>query len=235
MGTKHVVARPAVATALFSRVQGRVLALLFGQAERQFQSAELIRLVAAGSGATHRVLRDLAAADLVSVTAIGNQRHYRANAAHPVFAELRGLVLKTSALAEPLRHALSPLGDRISEAFVFGSVAKGRERGASDVDLLVVSADLEYAELYEALAGAEQELGRRVEPMLITPAEWERKRRLRDGFVKRVSESERILIIGPRDDADRVREPRARGTAALGAVRGGRVQRTRPLRARPTR
>jgi hypothetical protein len=35
--------------------------------------------------------------------------HHRANAASPLFLELRNIVLKTVGLAEPLRDALKPL------------------------------------------------------------------------------------------------------------------------------
>jgi predicted nucleotidyltransferase len=35
-------------------------------------------------------------------------------------------------------EALEPLGDRVRIAFVFGSVAQGKERGTSDVDVMVL-------------------------------------------------------------------------------------------------
>ncbi len=114
MGTKRRSASSSIATALFSEVQGRVLGLLFGQPERRFHGAEIIRLVGSGAGATHRVLLQLAQADLLTVTPVGNQRHYQANAASPAFDDLRRLVLKTVALAEPLAAALAEAEARIN-------------------------------------------------------------------------------------------------------------------------
>src|SRR5438105_9537546 len=105
MGTP-VPAR-GLADALFSPVQQRVLALLYGQPQRRFQSAELIRLAKGGTGGVHRVLTRLANAGLVTVTPAGNQKFYQANRESPVFAELHGLVVKTVGLAAPLRKALS--------------------------------------------------------------------------------------------------------------------------------
>lgn len=195
MGTKRTSGRSSISSALFSAVQGRVLALLFGQPERRFQSAELIRLVGGGTGATLRTLQQLAAADLVTVTAVGNQRYYRANEASPVFLDLCRLVLKSAALAEPLQRALAPLASRIAEAFVFGSTARQADAASSDIDLLVVSDDVEYAELYERLLIAERAVGRRIEPTLLTEEAWSRKQRARDGFATRVAKSERIPII----------------------------------------
>lgn len=66
---------------------------------------------------------------------LGNQKHFQANAASPVFAELRGLVLKTVGLADVLRVALVPLAPQIAQAFVFGSIAKQQDVAGSDVDL----------------------------------------------------------------------------------------------------
>src|SRR5687768_2260734 len=102
MKTAKKVAGPGVAMAagrladvLFTPVQQRVLGLLFGQPERRFQSAELIRLVGAGTGVAHRMLTRLEATGLVTAQRVGNQKHYQANSNSPLFAELTGLVRKT--------------------------------------------------------------------------------------------------------------------------------------------
>lgn len=186
--------RIGVADALFSKVQQRVLALLFGQPERQYQSAELIRLAASGTGAVHRCVTDLVSCGLVTVTAIGNQRHYRANMESPVFEALRMLLVRTVALAEPLRSALAPLHDQISESFVFGSVAKGSERASSDVDLLVVSDSLNYSTLYESLTPVEAQLGRRVNPVLLTLKQWRHRLARDESFAARIRRGEVIVI-----------------------------------------
>ena len=84
-----------LADVLFSPVQQRVLALLVGQPGRSFQSAEVIALAGSGTGAVHRQLVRLAESRLVTVTRVGNQKHYQANRDSPVFSELHGLVVKT--------------------------------------------------------------------------------------------------------------------------------------------
>lgn len=55
----------------------------------------MIALTQSGTGAEQRKLAGLSKADLLTVRKQGNQKHYQANASTPVFAELRGLVLKT--------------------------------------------------------------------------------------------------------------------------------------------
>lgn len=198
MGTSRL-ARTRLADALFTPVQQRVLALLFGQPDRRFQSAELIRLVDSGTGAVHRQLRRLADAGLVTVTRVGNQKHYQAGHDSPVFSELHGLVVKTVGIVEPLRAALASLADRIEAAFVFGSLAKRTDRASSDVDLLVISADLAYPEIFEALQSAGQTLARSVNPTLMSPDQWRDKRARHDSFVARIADQPKLFVLGSED------------------------------------
>jgi predicted nucleotidyltransferase len=184
---------------LFTPVQQRVLGLLFGQPDRRFQSGELIRLAASGTGAVHRLLTRLADSGLITVERVGNQKHYQANRASPVFAELHGLIVKTSGLLAPLRAALAGLGGHIRVAFVYGSVAKGMDQAASDIDLMVIADRLDYAHIFSALQTVEAELGRTVNPNVMTLAEWRRKRK-QAGFVSRIASQPRLFVIGLDDD-----------------------------------
>ena len=185
-----------LASALFTPVQQRVLGFLFGQPERRFQGAELIRLANSGTGATHRVLQRLASCGLVQVDEVGRQKFYQANSAAPIYEELVALVRKTIGLREPLRKALAPFEDDIVYAFVFGSVAAGEDRANSDIDLMVVAHSLDYTALFDALRTAEQALDRTVNPNIVSPAEWDRKRGQKDGFIARVAARPRLLLMG---------------------------------------
>lgn len=190
-------ARPTrLADALFSRTKQRTLGLLFGQPERGFFLNELIVAAAAGSGAVQRELARLTGSGLVSTTQVGGRRAYQANPAAPLFEELRSIVLKTSGAAEPLKTALMPLAQRIRLAFLYGSVAKGADTAASDLDILVVSDDLELEDLYKAFAPAEQQLARKVNPTLYTTAEFRRRLKKPRGFFSRVLAGARIDLIG---------------------------------------
>lgn len=189
-----------LAGALFSPVQQRVLALLFGQPSRRFQSAELIRLAGSGTGAAHRVLTTLAEAGLVTVSRSGNQKHYQANRDCPVFAELHGLIVKTVGVVEPLRGALAAKARRIRAAFVYGSLATGADRAGSDIDLMVISDSLGYPDLFEALQVAEAALARPVNPNVMTLADWRAKRARPGSFAARIAAGPRLWVMGSDDD-----------------------------------
>ena len=202
MGTKKQSANPTplpafgVADALFTKVQQRVLAVLFGNPSRSFYANEVIALADSGTGAVQRELTRLEAAGLVSVTRVGNQKHYQANAAAPVFEELRGLVLKTSGLADVLRAALAPLAAQISAAFVYGSVAKRQDTAKSDIDLMVVSDSLTYADLFAVLEEATNRLGRPVNPTVYSRQELDKRVRTNNAFIKRVLAQPKLWVIG---------------------------------------
>jgi predicted nucleotidyltransferase len=213
-----------LAGALFSSVQQRVLGLLFGQPGRDFSTSDVIRHVSSGTGAVHRELARLAAAGILTVAKVGNQKRYRANPASPVFAELRGIVVKTVGVGDPIRAALGPLAGSIAAAFIFGSVARGEDTSASDIDLMVVSDALSHADLYAALEQAEQKLGRPVNPTVMTAAEWRGKRAAGSSFVTRINSQPKLFVVGSEDDLDRVAEPRLDRAAEIGAAGSRRVR-----------
>ena len=206
MGTKAITQaakvqrRTSLADALFSTIQQRVLAYLFGQPERSFFATEMIKLAGGGSGAVQRELARLVDSGLVTVTRLGTQKHYQANPKSPIFAELRSIAQKTVGLAEPLREALAPLAKRITATFVYGSVAKRSDTAASDIDVLVLSDSVDYADVFAALQAAEAKLGRTVNPTVYTPANWRKKRKEGNAFVVKVAAQPKVFLIGTEED-----------------------------------
>lgn len=188
------------ADTLFSKTQQRVLALLFGQAQRSFYANEIIAFAAIGSGAVQRELAKLVKSALVTVKKVGNQTHYQANRDAPIFEELRGIVLKTFGVADVLRAALQPHWQDIELAFVYGSMAKGTEHAHSDIDLMVVGNMASNTALLAALQVAQQQLGRSINPTLYTREEL--KQRVDEGksFVVRVLEQAKIFVKGSDDE-----------------------------------
>jgi len=203
MGTERTRSRgkptASLSDALFSRTQQRLFGLLFGQPERSFYATELIGLTGAGSGAVQRELARLAESGLVTVRAVGKQKHFQANPKSPVYAELCAIVRKTVGLAQPLREALLPLAPQIHAAFVYGSVAKRRDTAASDVDLMLVSDSLSYGDVFAALEAASTTLGRTVNPTILTRREIKKRVEQDSAFVKRVLSQPKMWLIGTED------------------------------------
>ena len=189
-----------LADALFSTTRQKVLAFLFGQPDRSFYTSELITLTDSGSGAIQRELARLAQSGLATMTRIGNQTHYQANADSPIYDDLRNIVDKTVGLVGPIQHALQPLAQDISLAFIYGSVAKRRDHAGSDVDLLIISDTLSYADIYPALEPVTARIGRTVNPHLCSQEELGQLLKNNNAFIERVVEQPKLWILGGEDD-----------------------------------
>ena len=144
--------------------------------------------------------RGLAAVGLVTVSKIGNQKHYQADPTAPIFDDLRRLVMKTSGSVDVVRSALAPIAVEIVAAFVFGSVAKGVDIVSSDVDLMIISDTLGYGEVFAALEPATNRLQRTVNPTLYSRAEIKSRRRAGNPFIKRVLAQPKLWVIGQADE-----------------------------------
>lgn len=202
MGTKKI----NLADVLFSKVQQRVLGLLYSQPDADFYTNEIIRYADSGSGAVQRELVKLTASGLLMVKKIGNQKRYQANRATPFFAELRGIIIKTFGLADILREALKPFMSRIKVAFIYGSIAKHEETATSDIDLMLIGKDLTYADVFELLEKAESQLGRKINPTFYSPSDWSRKYNEDNHFITKVVKQPKIYLIGTEDELTKFRK-----------------------------
>ena len=187
---------------LFSKTRQALLGLLYARADEEHLQENLIQFAGLGRGTVQRELEFLARAGVVRRTLRGRQVYFQANSESPIYAELRGLVVKTGGVADALRAALVPLAERIQVAFIYGSVAKGQERRASDVDVMVIG-EVSFAETSEALGSAQKSIGREVNPSVYAPADFRKKLAAKHHFLSSVLKSEKIFLIG--DDRELAR------------------------------
>ena len=176
----------------------KVLALLLMQPDQKMHLREIARQTQAAPGTLKKELDALCRVGLLSSERVGNQVQFQANQGHPVFAELQALIRKTTGLADVLRQALLPLGEQVTLAFVFGSIASGSAHAGSDVDLLVVGS-ASFAQVVEATYAAQAPLGRDINPKVMSAAEWASKRIEGNPFVQELLAKPRIMLIGTLD------------------------------------
>lgn len=157
----------------------------------------------------HRELASLHASGLVTAGLIGNQKHFQANRSAPIFEELHAIVLKTFGVADVLRARLEPLEGAIQVAFIYGSVAKGTDRAASDIDLMIVSEKVTFEDVVAALWRGTPSLGREVNPSIYRRVEFEKKASEEGGFLSRVLEGPKLFLIGAVSDIPQPRKARS--------------------------
>ncbi len=188
--------QPSLSELLFpNQYRRKVLALLLMQPAQKIHLRELARQTQAAPGTLKKELDALCHVGLLTSERVGNQVQFQANQGHPVFAELQALIRKTTGLADVLRQALQPLGEQVALAFVFGSMASGSAHAGSDVDLLVVGS-ASFAQVVEATHATQAQLGREINPKVMTADEWTRKQAEGHPFVQELLTKPRILLIG---------------------------------------
>ena len=196
MGT---VEKESLSSALSGKTRRAVLALFYGRPTESFYVRKVFRDTGMSHGSVQRELKRLADVGILVRYERGKQVFYRANRACPIFEELRNLTAKTAGVADVLRRALTPLGDRVKLAFIYGREAKDGSATSSEVDLLVV-ADTGESEILQVVRGAELDLQCSVKCVLLGQDEFSRLRKERGGFLSRVLNGNEVLVIGTSED-----------------------------------
>ncbi|MGA2262661.1 MAG: nucleotidyltransferase domain-containing protein [Acidobacteriota bacterium] len=182
-----------------SRVRAEIFRVLFGIKAGELHLRAIHRQTGFAIGTVRQDLGKLVKLELLTSRKDGNRVYYAANGRHPLYAEIRLLVLKTVGLADVLAEALKT--DDIRCAFVFGSLASGTEGAESDVDLMVIG-NIGLREVSGLLAAVSNRLGRQINPHVINPAECGRRVRVKDHFVTSVLSAPRFLVKGSERDLE---------------------------------
>jgi uncharacterized protein len=195
--------KESLSTTLFGKARREVLSLLYGSSDQSFYLRQLARLTGLGIGALQRELEALSQAGIIERTPRGTHIFFKANAACPIFQELKGIVTKTIGIGEVLRKALEPLAGRVRWAFIHGSTAKGRETAASDVDMIIIG-DATFEEIISALQEAQEKTGREINPSVYPVEEFLRKIKEGHHFLSAVMREPKTFLVGEEDELQRL-------------------------------
>jgi DNA-binding transcriptional ArsR family regulator len=190
-----------LARLLSSRVKAAVLENLFGPASTELHVRELARRAHLNDATVRQELKRLLGLHIITSRRDGNRLYFRANADHPLFPELRGIVLKTGGLCELLMKALE--GADVDAAFVFGSIASALEDATSDVDLFVIGS-VTLRALSSRLSDVAMRIGRSINPVVMSADEFGRRRAEGEHFVADVLAAPRIMVIGSAHELERL-------------------------------
>jgi len=188
---------------LFGKTRQAVLALLYGQADKSFYTKQILDGVKIGRGTVQRELKNLTDAGIIVREVQGRQVYYRANEKCPIFNELKSIVRKTFGVADVIRQSLAGGTSKIRVVFIFGSVARSADDRRSDIDLMVVG-KISFGDAVSLLGQAEEKLGREISPVVYPVAEFKKKVKDDQHFVKTVLEDEKIFVIGDENELRRL-------------------------------
>lgn len=185
---------------LFPKVRRKVLALFLLNPEKKFYFREAVRLLGDTPGSLQRELKSLTTAGILKMEPIGIQKFYQANPECPVFGELASIAKKTFGVADIIRDVLrTEAEERIELAWIYGSVAGGRDTSSSDIDVMVIGS-LDFRDLVSILKPVEEHMQRPINPTLYSKEEFSKRVRDENHFLKTVLGAEKLFVVGNEDD-----------------------------------
>jgi predicted nucleotidyltransferase len=175
------------------------LSFLALHTEHEFDVDQLAASAGVTSVATREALKYLERDGLVSHRTVGRRWLYRINVAHPYFPELRSIAVKSLGGRDEVRKAIAADRD-VLYAAIFGSFARGGERGGSDLDVLFIVADRNAEDadfrLATAMAGVSARIGRDVSPTIYSASEFLRLRAAREESLKQILAGPVLVLKG---------------------------------------
>lgn len=181
--------------ALFPAVRAGVLSATMLQPEHWWFMTELARHLEITPSSLQRELESLVSAGILLRRQDGRRTYFKANTDSPLFPDLKGMLEKTTGIVPTIQVALQQFEDQIEIALLYGSVARGEEHSASDVDLMIVGT-LKQIDLLPALRKLEAAFRREVNATLFTSEEFHRKLAVKDHFVDSVLQGKTLLLKG---------------------------------------
>jgi uncharacterized protein len=188
---------------LFGKTRAAILALLYGHVDESFYLRQIVRMSDCGLGPGQRELKHLAASGLITRRVSGHQVYFQANHESPLFPEIKSLMAKTAGIGDVVKTALAPLSDRITNAFIYGSIARGEENKASDIDLMIIG-DVSFSEVVRCCRAAQGTLARDINPTVYALSEFRSKLRENHRFLTSVLMEPKIHLIGSDDELERL-------------------------------
>ena len=176
-----------------------ILSLFLMQPEESFYQRSLTEKTGHSLAQVQYALERIEQSGLVTKKKSGNRLYYKAERTHPAFDDLKRVFLKTVALGDVIREALTPLAKQIQFAFVYGSIASGQERPYSDLDLLLIGS-VTLKELANVMAQLSETLKREVNPVNYTLKTFSERLKDDNRFALELMDTPKIWIIGNEDE-----------------------------------
>ena len=129
-------------------------------------------------------LNKLTEAQILDAEYKGRNRIYKANTSHPLFEDIRSIVMKSTGIDKVLSDILKRLGP-VYTAFIRGDYARGIDSGL--IDLVIVGDDINTRELERVRGKTENLIRRKISVLLLNREEY--------GNLMHMFDEESVLVL----------------------------------------
>ena len=169
---------------LFSSTRAELLSLFFNNPDEKFYLREIARHIGKDAAGIKRELDTLVKIGLLAREKRGVQKYYFADKNSPIFAEMKGLIFKTTGVQGAIKAVLSRLKG-LQAAFIYGSYARGSEKEESNINLMVIG-QANITELNDMVMGLEEKLKRDIDYLVFDETEYRKRKETRDPFIREI-------------------------------------------------
>lgn len=180
-----------------SRTRAKLLALLLPEPERTVGLREAARIIGVSPNSVQHEADNLMGLGILSDDRVGTSRRFRADTSHPLYPELRSIVIKSAWVGGAIAEALANVPG-VSVAFIYGSIARGCDDSHSDIDVMVVG-NADPSLVYAAARAAQESVKRPVRPSVFTERELEDRAARGEAFAIDVLAGPKIVLLGSLD------------------------------------
>ena len=181
-----------------SKIRQDLLTLFFTNTTQKYYLRELQRILGYSAGSIRRELLRFQKDNLFNNLKAGNLLYYTLNTDHLLFNELKTIVAKTAGVEGSLKNTLLSIKD-IKIAFIYGSFATKREKGTSDIDLMIIG-NPDTSLLNEKIARVERKLKREINIIVYSCNEYKYKKKMKSGFVIDLLRKPKVILVGREND-----------------------------------
>lgn len=125
-----------------SKAKIKILKYLFGR-QASMSENELAKIIKVSPMTVNRLMKELRELNLVSAARVGNANVWSVNKDSYVYTTLSNVINKISVVPVPLEHLKITLSrnlpkELVKKAILYGSVAQGKSKANSDIDLFIL-------------------------------------------------------------------------------------------------
>jgi len=183
-----------------SKTRVRILETLIFNPSTQFHLRDISRRIRITPIYVKKELQNLKELNLIQESKKGNLSLFEIKRESPIFTELKSMFIKTEFLEELVKKSLKRF--KIDFAFIFGSFAKGIEKGESDIDLFIIGY-VNEDDLLRVIQKIEKQIKREVNYVL-----WKKEvlieRSKKHHLINEIAKNPIIMLIGDENELRKI-------------------------------
>jgi hypothetical protein len=187
-----------------SKTRVKLLSLFLNNPNRPYYVREITRKVDEQINSVRRELSNLLAIGIIRSESNNNRLYYEVNQKYQFYAPLRSIFTNIALASEqPELQDVREDNDLVKKLRATGNIQLAIETGtfvrdqSAGTDLLIVG-DVNRAKISKLVAEMEEELAREINYTVMTPEDFDYRRRLNDRFLAGVMAAKQIVLIDER-------------------------------------